>query len=237
MIIASNNAHKVRELAQMVAASSVPAVRELEVMRVADLPYGASPEIEESEQSFAGNALLKVNGIAAWLRMHDAPKDDLVLADDSGLCVDAFDGGPGVRSARFAMDARDGGEQGAVEGDAAANNARLVRELEARELGGSAAEYVCVLALRRVGQRPFDFTLPDSGALFMRDGCLCIEGRAVGEVRVARRGEGGFGYDPHFWIDGGSRTYAELTMVEKSRRSHRGAAMRRLIAELPLVLD
>lgn len=228
LVIASSNPHKIRELREMLATASFPMVRKLEVVSSSDLPeYGPPPEIEESSNAFIGNALLKANGVAAWLRMHDAPKDDIVLADDSGLCVDILDGAPGVRSARFA----------GPDADDAANNRILVAALEGLEVKSSPAEYVCVLAIRYVGTRPFDFTLPDAGSVFMRDNCLCIEGRCSGEVKVEARGDGGFGYDPHFWIDGGSRTFAELSSSEKSRRSHRGSAMRKLVDELPLMLQ
>ncbi len=227
VVIASNNPHKITELQQMLARAQFPGLRKLEVASASALGYGQPPEIEETSSLFVGNALLKANGIAAWLRSVDAPADDIVLADDSGLCVDAFDGGPGVHSARFA----------GPHADDAANNAKLVDELRARSLGGSPGHYVCVLAVRHVGTRPFDFTMPDAGAVFMRDGCLCIEGRCRGNVRIERRGTGGFGYDPHFWIDGDTRTFAELSPGEKSQRSHRGSAMRMLVVELPLLLQ
>ena len=230
LVIASNNRHKLEELVQMVASARSPQVRALEVLSIGALGerLGPAPEIEESADTFAGNALLKANGIAAWMRSHGAEPHDMVLADDSGLCVAAFDGAPGVYSARFAGTSGPGTDE--------ANNRKLVTELQARGLDRSPAEYVCVLALRFVGTRPFDFTLPESGTVYMRDGCLCLEGRAPGQVRIERRGQGGFGYDPHFWVDDGARTYAELSMADKARRSHRGAAMRKLIDELPLML-
>ncbi|KIG16010.1 Nucleoside 5-triphosphatase RdgB (dHAPTP, dITP, XTP-specific) [Enhygromyxa salina] len=228
IVVATSNPHKLQELTSMLARARFPEVRQLEIVSVAALPeYGKPPEIEETEITFVGNAVLKAAGIAQWLRTVGAPRDELVLADDSGLCVDAFDGKPGVYSARFAgPNAND-----------ERNNAKLVAELTARGLESSPAEYVCVLAIRQVGTRPFDFTLPDAGAIFMRENCLCIEGRCRGNVRVAARGDGGFGYDPHFWIDGDTRTFAELSRGEKSQRSHRGAAGRRLVQELPLILQ
>lgn len=238
IVIASNNQHKVSELQQMIAGARLPAVRKLEVVSVGALTsYGPAPTIEETATTFEGNAALKANGVAAWLRSAKASPDDIVLADDSGLCVDAFDGAPGVYSARFA------GPEAKSEADDEANNAKLVAELRARGIESSPAQYVCLLAVRHVSMRPFDFTLPDAGAVFMGDSCLCIEGRCRGEVRVERRGTGGFGYDPHFWIDlnsqgrGGARTFAELSPGEKSQRSHRGSAMRKLIDELPLLLQ
>ena len=223
IVLASRNEHKLAELREMLARTRVPSISELEVVSCGNLPeYGRPPEVEETELTFVGNASLKADAIAQWLRTNDAPRDDLVLADDSGLCVDAFEGAPGVYSARFAgRDATD-----------ADNNAKLVTELRARSLDSSPGEFVCVLAIRRVSARPFDFTLPDSGSIYMRDNCLCIEGRVRGDVRTEARGEGGFGYDPHFWIDAGQRTFAELSRVEKAQRSHRGSAMRRLVAEL-----
>jgi XTP/dITP diphosphohydrolase len=227
LVIASHNRHKVVELRQMIARAAFPAVRKLEVVSMGDLSeHGAAPTIDESAATFAGNALLKANGIAEWLRAGKAPHDDLVLADDSGLCVSALDGAPGVYSARYA----------GADADDDANNAKLVADLRARGLASSPAEYVCVLAIRHVGTRPFDFTMSDVGEVFMRDGCLGIEGRCRGNVRIERRGSGGFGYDPHFWIDGDRRTFAELDSGEKAQRSHRGAAMRKLVDELPLML-
>lgn len=228
IVIASNNPHKIDELSAMLSRARFPAVRQLELVSAAALSeYGKPPDIDETAITFVGNAVLKATGIAEWLRALGAPRDELVLADDSGLCVDVFDGKPGVYSARFAG-------EGASDED---NNAKLVAELGARGVDTSPAEYVCVLAIRQVGTRPFDFTLPDAGAIFMQDNCLCIEGRARGNVRVTPRGDGGFGYDPYFWIDGDTRTFAELSRGEKSQRSHRGAATRRLVQELPMILQ
>lgn len=239
LVIASRNQHKVDELTAMLARG--PFASALEVMSLAGLPeYGPAPEVDETATTFSGNAVLKADAIASWLRINGAPRDDMVLADDSGLCVDAFDGKPGVYSARFA----------GLEATDEDNNAQLVAGLEARGLDSSPAEYVCVLALRNVGPRMFDFTLPDAGALYIVGHCLCIEGSCRGDVRVERRGSGGFGYDPHFWIDGSpagssggaaggratGRTFAELSPGEKSQRSHRGMALRRLVQELPVIL-
>lgn len=233
LVIGSSNQHKVDELTTMLVRGKF--ATSLEVVSMAALPeYGPPPGVDESAATFSGNAVLKADAIAAWLRMNGAPRDDMVLADDSGLCVDALDGKPGVYSARFAgPDATDED-----------NNAKLVAELEARGLDSSPAEYVCVLALRNVGLRMFDFTLPDAGALYIVGHCLCIEGSCRGVVRAERRGGGGFGYDPHFWIDGSlasgagamGRTFAELSPGEKSQRSHRGIAMRRLVQELPIIM-
>lgn len=229
IVLASTNTHKITELREMIQSASLREVRSLQVVSLTELAreVGPAPVIAETASTFAGNAVLKAEGVAAWLRERTRGREaDLVVADDSGLCVDALEGGPGVWSARFA------GPGASDE----ANNARLVTELRARGLDRSAAHYVCVLAVRYLGHRYFEFTLPEDSEVYLQDDCMCIEGRCRGEVRVDRRGEGGFGYDPHFWIDGGAQTFAELSRSDKARRSHRGAAMRRLVGELPLML-
>jgi len=121
------------------------------------------------------------------------------LADDSGLVVDALDGRPGVYSARFA---------GEGAGDAA-NNLRLVKELADVAAEGRQAAFVCTLA----------FVTPD--------GCEEVfSGRVGGAILTAGRGEGGFGYDPLFLVDGYDLTMAELPLQEKNRISHRGQALK-----------
>ena len=196
---------------------------DLEVVGVKDL--GSPPEIAETEDTFHGNAALKAVGIAEWLRGQGAPGDDLVLSDDSGICIDAFDGRPGVYSARYAgPDATDED-----------NNARMVAELGSLGLERSAAHYACVLALARVDGAAL--SVPEAALISAHGGALCVEGRCEGFVRTARRGEGGFGYDPHFWVDDDARTFAELTREAKAARSHRGAALRRLLTVIDPLLD
>jgi XTP/dITP diphosphohydrolase len=209
LVVASGNAHKVAELDRMLRG----AVPELEVLGLRG--FGEPPEIEETAEDFAGNARRKAEGFAAWLRSRGEVGDTVVLADDSGVCVDALGGGPGVRSARFA------GEGASDE----ANNAILVQELRVRGLGASPGHYRCVLALARVDDEPW----ADAG------GSRFFEGRWAVELRVVRRGTGGFGYDPHAWLVEGAgidRTVAELTPDEKAALSHRGQALRALLAWL-----
>jgi len=133
----------------------------------------------------------------------------LVFADDSGLCVDALGGAPGVYSARFAG-------QGATD---EANNAKLLRALnEARRAtgqGNRAAHYVCVIAL--AGRKQILTT---------------VEGRADGLILEAPRGRGGFGYDPLFFFPPLGKTFAELTPEAKFELSHRGHAFRKLLEYL-----
>lgn len=221
LVVASGNAHKVTELRAMLR-TSVPT---LEVLGLHDLrdERGPAPSIEETADDFAGNARLKAEGIAAWLRAQGEPGDTVVLADDSGVCVDALGGAPGVRSARFA------GPEASDED----NNARLIAELAARALAASPGHYRCVLALCRVDGRPW----PEPDAI---GPSRLFEGRWDVELRVERRGSGGFGYDPHAWLleapaerpTERGRTVAELTPDDKAARSHRGQAMRALLAWL-----
>jgi XTP/dITP diphosphohydrolase len=202
VVVASGNRHKIGELRAMLASHGAEVVG---LDAFADVP-----EIEESAPDFDGNAKLKAFGIADWLGEHGEPGSTWVLADDSGICVDALEGAPGVKSARFA-----GEPSNDVE-----NNAKLVEELRARGLERSLAHYVCVLALVRVDGGP----LPDGHAL------ATFEGRWDVDVRTTARGTGGFGYDPHAWIENGARTVAELGAAEKAGASHRGAAFAALAA-------
>lgn len=212
LVLATSNPHKVEELAAIVRAAGLP----LTVCSSRSL--GPAPAIVEDEGSFVGHALQKALGIAGWLRGRGEPGATLVLADDSGICVEALEGRPGVDSALFAG-------PGAED---AANNARLVRELEERGLERSPAHYVCVLALTRVDGA----ALPESEA----GGVRLFSGRWDGEVRITPRGLGGFGYDPFFWPAGSERSAAELPAADKNSRSHRGQATASLLAALPAVL-
>jgi XTP/dITP diphosphohydrolase len=127
------------------------------------------------------------------------------LADDSGLVVDVLEGRPGVYSARFA---------GEGAGDAA-NNRRLLEELAAVSLGQRQAAFVCQLA----------FVTPAGDQQL-------FEGRIGGQILTAPRGEGGFGYDPLFLVDGFERTMAELSVPEKNAISHRGQALQQFLTFL-----
>ncbi|WP_239615167.1 XTP/dITP diphosphatase [Cohnella mopanensis] len=166
------------------------------------------PDIEETGATFADNALLKAKGVADIVGLP-------VLADDSGLCVDALDGDPGVYSARYAG-------EGAED---SANNEKLLRELALRDDTVhrsedsepkllSSARFVCSLVL----YDPADGTK------------LEAEGAVEGHILREARGTDGFGYDPLFWISSHGRSMAELSLTEKNESSHRGQALRRLLA-------
>ena len=215
IIVASSNAHKVGELADMLGA----AVLGVEVTAAGR--FGDMPDVPETRGPLRATRPRRWR-FCAWLASRPRQGSDLCLADDSGVCVDALDGAPGVYSARFAG-------PNATDTD---NNEAVCAALAARGLEASAAHYVCVVVLRRVDGAPLSLppaTSEGSDEVQAVDGLLVVTGRCHGEIRVDSRGDGGFGYDPHFWVDGGARTFAELTPEQKAARSHRGAAMQALI--------
>ena len=189
VIIATTNAGKVREFQEAFSDIGI---------RILTMPKEViEGEPVENADTFQGNAEIKVCFYGKQLHLP-------VLADDSGLTVEALNGAPGVHSARFA---------GAHATDED-NNKKLVEELRKRGLSASPAAYRCVLAYRE----------PDGTILF-------AEGSCVGEVRTTARGSGGFGYDPYFYLSDG-RSMAALTLEEKETVSHRGSAIRALKEKL-----
>ena len=184
LVVASLNRGKVRELIALLG--ELPYV----VVPLADVPGATLPE--ETADTYAGNALLKAHA-AAHLQA------DVVLADDSGLEVDALDGAPGLRSARF----------GGPGLDDAGRTTLLLERLRGVPPAKRTARFRCVIAL--VG----------------RDGPpRTVEGVVEGLIAGEPRGTGGFGYDPVFFHPGLGRTFGELTDAEKSRVSHRALAAR-----------
>jgi XTP/dITP diphosphohydrolase len=192
--LASGNAHKAEEFRALVAASG------LDVTVVSARDAGGMPPVPEDTGTFTGNARQKARALLARL-----PAGAWVLADDSGLCVDALGGAPGVESAYFAGRA----------GDPAANLAKLVREMQAVPDERRGAHFVCVLLVAGPEGREF----------------VC-EGRCAGRLRREPRGGAGFGYDPLFVPDGETLTFAELGEAAKNRLSHRGRAWAALAAWL-----
>lgn len=189
LVLASNNAGKLREFNALLAP-----------LGIAVLPQHQFdvPECPEPYGTFLENALAKARHAS---RMTGLP----ALADDSGLCVEALDGQPGVHSARFA---------GEPKSDAR-NNQLLVERLSG--VDNRRAWYVCVLVLLRHADDPQP---------------LVADGVWFGEVRDTPAGEGGFGYDPHFWLPQSGCTAAELDAAAKNRISHRGQALRQLLDKL-----
>lgn len=189
LILASNNAGKLKEFAELLG----PIGFELH-------PQGefGVPEAEEPFGTFVENALTKARHAS---RMTGLP----ALADDSGVCVNALGGAPGVHSARFA------GEPKSDE----RNNRKLVGDLSG--LADKSAYYYCVLVYVRH---------PDDPQPVIADGFW------HGEIIASPRGANGFGYDPHFLIPSLGKTTAELAPQEKNALSHRGQALRALVAKL-----
>ena len=154
--------------------------------------YPDMPEVDETEDTFEGNALLKARAVARFTGC-------AAIADDSGLCVDALDGAPGIFSARYA------GEHGNDQ----ANNEKLLRELSNVPEHLRSAHFVCVAA----------FANPDGGEFYER-------AHFDGEIIHEPIGENGFGYDPLFRPKGETRTSAQMSSDEKDAMSHRGKALR-----------
>lgn len=185
--LATGNAHKAQEMQALADASGLP----VRIVAAAKMP-----PVAEDTGTFTGNARKKARALQALL-----PPDAWVLADDSGVCVDALDGGPGVESAYFA----------GPEHDAAANLRKLTEVMREVPAGARAARFLCVLLLLD----------PDGTE-------QVFEGRCEGVLALEPAGGKGFGYDPLFVPAGGDRTYAELTDAEKNRLSHRSLAWRLL---------
>ena len=191
VVLASSNRGKLAEFDALLADSG------FEVIAQSSLGIG---DAEETGLSFVENALLKAR--------HAAQASALpALADDSGLCVPALGGAPGLQSARYA-----GGH-----GDSAANNARLLQALQGLPDAQRNAFFICVLVLLRRADDPAP---------------LIVEGRWHGRILDAPRGMQGFGYDPLFLPHGQSLSAAELDPALKNRLSHRGQALAQLHARL-----
>jgi XTP/dITP diphosphohydrolase len=192
VVLASNNAGKLREFAQLLGAAGIALVAQGEL---------GVPEADEPHATFVENALAKARHAS---NLTGLP----ALADDSGLCVRALRGEPGVYSARYAQ--RAGGEK-----SDAANNALVVERL--RGVADRRAYYFCVLALARYPDDPEP---------------LIAQGRWHGEILDTPRGEHGFGYDPYFFIPELNATAAELAPEQKNASSHRALALQQLLARL-----
>ncbi|WP_305045725.1 XTP/dITP diphosphatase [Geoalkalibacter sp.] len=190
LVIATRNAGKLREIRRLFEEVGI-AVLGLE-------SFPELPEVEEDGETFAANAVKKAQTVA---RLTGRP----VLADDSGLEVEALNGAPGVYSARFA---------GAGAGDED-NNRKLLAELARIPAAHRQAAFHCVMA----------YCLPGGD-------CTLFDGRLAGTILEAPRGEKGFGYDPLFFLPEFGKTLAELPLDVKNRISHRGQALRKVLVFL-----
>ncbi|MGV8711953.1 MAG: RdgB/HAM1 family non-canonical purine NTP pyrophosphatase [Nitrosomonas sp.] len=186
LVIASNNEGKLREINALLASLSI------EVM-----PQGALnvSEVDEPYGTFIENALAKARHAS---RCTGLP----ALADDSGICVHALNGAPGVNSARYAGEPRSNQR----------NNQKLIDALNNQT--DRRAYYYCVIVLLRHADDPQP---------------IIVDGSWDGSIIDHPRGEGGFGYDPHFFLPEFDKTSAELTAEQKNRISHRGQALLKLV--------
>jgi XTP/dITP diphosphohydrolase len=196
ILIATSNPGKLRDFAGAAAGHGI---------ELGSIPNFASlPAVEEDGLTFEDNARKKAEAYSRY-----AP-GEIVVADDSGLEVDALGGAPGVRSARYAADQSHLANENL--GDEA-NNARLLRELREVAAERRRGRFVCVLAAARDGQTLASF-----------------RGMAEGVILDSPRGTGGFGYDPLFYFPQIRKTFAELSAEQKAGYSHRGAAFRQFVA-------
>jgi XTP/dITP diphosphohydrolase len=189
LVLASNNSGKLKEFNEMLA----PLGFDVRPQREFNLP-----EAEEPHPTFIENALTKARHAS---RITGLP----ALADDSGICVNALGGAPGVHSARYA---------GEPKSDAR-NNEKLIAALELH--ADKSAYYYCALVFVRHADDPQP---------------VIAEGRWNGEIIASARGQGGFGYDPYFWLKEFGKTVAELDAEQKNLLSHRGQALRALVQKL-----
>ena len=188
MLVATHNSNKRREIKSLLKEHS-----SIKVMNLDDLNV-APPIIVEDGKTFRQNAVKKAVTISRFF-------DGLVLADDSGLVVDALHGKPGVRSARFARKKATDSE----------NNDKLLKLLDNKPEKDRHAKFVCHIALASKGMLLNSF-----------------EGAIKGKILFQPKGKNGFGYDPVFVPKGYNKTFAEMTASYKNRISHRGLALRKL---------
>jgi XTP/dITP diphosphohydrolase len=188
LVVATTNANKVREFQSALAVLHGWEVR---------VQPDTVPAIEETGTTFLENAVLKAVNTSRFV-------NDLIVADDSGLCIDALDGRPGVFSNRYAADDRSRIE-------------RVLAEMRAVPDASRGAAFVCALALAEKGNVVWT-----------------VEGRVEGTIGRSPKGENGFGYDPVFFIPEFGSTMAELTLDEKNRVSHRGRALAELVKHFRL---
>ena len=191
-ILATHNPGKLREMAAILSQYGV------EVVSPSDV--GITVDVEETGTTFAENAMLKAKAICAAA---DLP----AIADDSGLCVDALNGGPGVYSARYGGEGLD--DKGRY--------TLLLQNMRGQTT--RAAHFACAIA-----------------CAFPNGDELTAEGRCDGTIAFAPMGEGGFGYDPVFFVPEKAKTFGQLTAEEKSAISHRGKALKAFSEKLATYL-
>lgn len=189
LVVASNNRHKIEEISEMLGDA-------WKVLSAQDVVPGIT--WDETGTTFLENARIKA-------KLLKSKTSHCVLADDSGLCVEALNGAPGVWSSSY----------GGKEGDHAANNTRLMKELTGVPASKRQAYFQCILVF-----------IDEEGKE------LTAQGRCHGAIAESAEGSYGFGYDPIFLVGDSQRTMATMSEREKNKISHRGEAMRNLLAKL-----
>jgi len=220
LFIATRNLHKASEIRAILGP-------DFRCESLASFPN--APEVLEDAGSFTGNATKKAVELAKWLSTQMVPQQKtsnhldsaFVLADDSGLEVDALAGAPGVNSARFA--ALDTGQVG--NSSAEANNAKLLRLMDGVPPEKRTARFKCVLALTPLLPKRISNSSPVCDADEFELQTLVFEGVCEGVLGTRLLGKGGFGYDPLFFPSGHDRTFGELSEEAKNRLSHRARAL------------
>jgi len=197
-VLATRNSHKATELKRILEELEL----DCELLTVADFP--SAPEVEETEDTFEGNALLKARALANFTGL-------AAIADDSGICVDALDGNPGVLSARWS---------GAIENIDRANLELVLEQIKGVPAENRGAKFVCAAV-----------------AVFPNGKELVAIGEMYGNLLDAPTGENGFGYDPIFVPIGLSKTTAEMSASEKDAISHRGKALNELAHQISEVIS
>jgi XTP/dITP diphosphohydrolase len=203
ILIATSNAGKLRDFAGAAARLGI---------EIAGIPeFSSLPSVVEDGLTFEENARKKAEGYSRYV------PGEIVVADDSGLEVDALNGDPGVHSARYAAPELHNKEPHEADAntDDEANNARVLRELKGVPYERRTGRFVCVLAAARDGRTLATF-----------------RGTAEGIILEGPRGTNGFGYDPLFYFPQIGKTFAEVDAQEKARHSHRGAAFEQLLGWL-----
>lgn len=189
LILATNNKHKLKEVREILSPHKIT------VYGLNDLNLKPK-DVEENADTYAGNALIKAKSIQELTTMP-------IIADDSGLEIEAMNNQPGLHSARFAE--QYGGHENAIK--------VILENLKKKD--NRNARFVCDIILLNEGDKP-----------------LLFEGIVPGHIAEEPYGEGGFGYDPIFIADELNKTYAEMTQEEKNKVSHRGKALKKLLTYL-----
>jgi XTP/dITP diphosphohydrolase len=224
LLIATRNAHKVGEIQAILGG-------QFHFLTLNDFP--GAPQVVEDAETFAGNATKKAVELASWLAEKTSASNPqlplprqtathFVLADDSGLEVDALNGAPGVHSARFAALSQ---SENSPDAD---NNAKLLRLLQDVPAEKRTARFRCVIALVPVPEKRTENASPVCYA--DEFAARIFDGACEGRIQLAPAGQGGFGYDPLFVPDGYQQSFAELGEDVKNKLSHRAKALAKLKA-------